>query len=682
MTNSHRQTLQYRPDLDGLRCFAVCAVILAHTEVPGFSGGFVGVDVFFVLSGFLITAILATEISERTFTLIDFYERRARRILPALIFLLLSSTAFGFFLFPPWQMESFGRSMAGAAGFVSNFHLLDATGGYFGSNAKYEPLLHTWSLSVEEQFYVVFPIVLLIGFRMGKHGAIATVAILTAASLTTSVIATNTDSQKAFFLPHLRAWELGFGSLLALASFKAPSYRLASACSLVGAAFILAPVFLYSEGTSFPGAAAIPVILGTSLIIWSGGQAETAVRLLLSSKPIVWVGKISYSLYLWHWPPLVVARTLGHGEITLTAALFSTGFAFLMAWLSWRFVERPYRKSGPRSPFSRGRAFRQSAIAILAILGLSWLLVASSGLSSRIPSEAAKAYLSATAMSEAETVCQDGTPTDPSSLCRLGRDSSSTSLTTLLWGDSHAGALTPGFEQWLSNNGRVGSAIVKSGCPPALYLLRLDSLGAECLKWNDDVISFLRDTPSIRTVILASRWPLFYHGTRPKTEAGRIRSISIETTEPLQTSMGKTALEGSVRETLRILRELDITIYVLGSVPEIGWNVPKRLLNYSFIRAPHSSNVPRIIPEKRFEEPDAQIAALSEGGGATFMSVANTLCSSSKCPITRDGHILYRDDDHLSEYGARLLFPLLFETVEMTAPEPLQTEVNFPPAKR
>jgi peptidoglycan/LPS O-acetylase OafA/YrhL len=302
----------YRADIDGLRGLAVIAVVLFHAGVPGFGGGFVGVDVFFIISGFLITSIIAREISQGAFSLAHFYERRVRRIFPALFTMLALSILPAYVLLPPSELKLFAQSMLSAALFGSNFFFWSKTG-YFDAPAESHPLLHTWSLAIEEQFYLVFPLLFMfaakaLGARL-KH----LLAGIAAASLGAGwwLLARNPDA--AFFLSPVRAWELLIGGLVALRAF--PAFRLSwqrEGAVVAGATLILASVLFAKAagfpGLPFPGLATFLPCIGTALIIHAGlGGQSTAAAVLGSSGPVA-VGKISYSWYLWHWPILVFAK--------------------------------------------------------------------------------------------------------------------------------------------------------------------------------------------------------------------------------------------------------------------------------------------------------------------------------------------------------------------------------------
>jgi len=338
-------TLAYRRDIDGLRAIAVLAVVLFHFGVPGITGGFVGVDVFFVISGFLITSIIWRERQAGRFSFIDFWARRARRILPALFVMIAATLAVGWFLLAPKDYEELGRSAHYQVTFTSNL-LFSRQHGYFDASSDIKPLLHTWSLAVEEQFYIFFPLLLALLSSRLKHWRLALFAVLLV-SFGMSVWAVQHEPQKAFFLLHLRAWELLAGAMLAVQPKREwrASPALAQGVSLASLALILIAVLGYDAKTPFPGATALLPVLGVVGLIWANGQQPTWVARLLGTRIMVGIGLISYSWYLWHWPVFVYAN---YAAVDGLSALELAGLMLLslvLGYLSWRFVETPFREN-------------------------------------------------------------------------------------------------------------------------------------------------------------------------------------------------------------------------------------------------------------------------------------------------------------------------------------------------
>lgn len=359
--------MQYRPEIDSLRALAVVPVILFHGQIPHFEGGYVGVDVFFVISGYLITSIIHREIEEDRFSIVRFYERRARRILPALLFICAIITPLAVVLLMPDQLRNYFQSLFSVALFSSNF-LFWWESGYFGQAAEVKPLLHTWSLSVEEQFYIVFPILLILLHRLRVRRVALTILVLSAISLAISEIGVRTMPSGAFYILPTRAWELGAGAVIALGAL--PVARVGRAwCetgSLAGLAMILVAIFTFDNSTPFPGLAALLPALGAGLII-AFARPPTAVARVLSWRPLVAVGLVSYSAYLWHQPLFVFGRIYFWGTLTPGLFLALSALSLALAYLTWRFVERPFRARGVVSTPS---VFNFAAVATAVALAV------------------------------------------------------------------------------------------------------------------------------------------------------------------------------------------------------------------------------------------------------------------------------------------------------------------------
>jgi peptidoglycan/LPS O-acetylase OafA/YrhL len=363
--------VQYRPEIDGLRAVAVVPVILFHAGIDAFGGGFVGVDVFFVISGYLITSIILAEQEEGTFSLRSFYERRARRILPALFLVMAASSLMAWLLFFPNDFEAFSRSVIATTLFSSNFLFWSETG-YFDTAAELKPLLHTWSLAVEEQYYILFPLFLILMWRVARSRTGLALALLGALSLLLAEWGAQKHPEAAFFLLPFRFWELALGALAALyLSGRKPSFGpgVSQLGSGIGLALILWAVFWFDKDTPFPGFNALVPTVGTGLIILFA-MPSTLVGRLLSNRQLVGVGLISYSAYLWHQPLLAFARYRSLTEPPIGILLGICALTFCLAYLSWRFVEIPLRR---KDTYSRRGIFVASATgaAIAVVIGIA-----------------------------------------------------------------------------------------------------------------------------------------------------------------------------------------------------------------------------------------------------------------------------------------------------------------------
>lgn len=359
---------KYRADIDGLRAIAVLAVIFFHTNVPGFSGGFVGVDIFFVISGFLITSIILKEINEENFSITRFYERRIRRIFPALFPVIAFSLVAGAYLFEADAFDEFGQSIIATTLFSSNI-LFGSDSGYFAAPSLQKPLLHTWSLAVEEQFYIFFPLALVLIHGFLKSRYLLWILIAITLSLGASIYGVYHYAGATFYLVPTRAWELLAGSILALGVLPDPSSAwLRNLLSITGLGLIIYSVGFYTEATLFPGYNAIAPVLGAWLVIYSNGE-KAIVNKLLSMRPLVFIGLISYSLYLWHWPFAAFARYLMFRPFNAYDSAGIILVSLAVSILSWKYIEQPFRGRQMLLP-DRKRVFAIAGFVMIAASGI------------------------------------------------------------------------------------------------------------------------------------------------------------------------------------------------------------------------------------------------------------------------------------------------------------------------
>ena len=349
LTNSN--PAKYRAHIDGLRAIAVLPVLFYHAEI-GFHGGYVGVDVFFVISGYLITGLILNDLEGGRFSILDFWERRMRRILPALLVVVASCVALGWFILSPRDFKTLGESVTAQALLVSNIFFCMTSrweGGYFDQAAEVKPLLHTWSLALEEQFYLLFPFLLMLFKGVSRKMLITALFVLCCYSFILCVYCSHLGTYLRgpinFYLLPMRAWELLIGSCLAAIPARPASSRwLKESLGWIGLLAILVAVFFYDRDTRFPGVAALLPSIGAALLIWANSQALTSSGKLLAARPLVFIGLISYSLYLWHWPVLLFSKYWALDPIPPTQRMLLLLASFVLAWLSWRFVETPFRK--------------------------------------------------------------------------------------------------------------------------------------------------------------------------------------------------------------------------------------------------------------------------------------------------------------------------------------------------
>ena len=433
-------SLEYRPDIDGLRAVAVIAVLLFHAELHC-PGGFVGVDMFFVISGFLISSLILKELDDGSFSLVNFWERRIRRILPAVTVVVLGTLVAGWFLYLPADFASLGKSVVAQAALVSNIFFYQQAG-YFEAGADTTPLLHTWSLAVEEQFYLIFPLFLVFLSRFRRRSRLAAIVVVAAASFASSVLGTYAYPRAAFYLLPTRAWELLLGALLAMTRGRVSvNSWIRETSAWMGLGLVACSVVYYDGSTRFPGLAAAAPCLGTALIIFSGERRLSTVGRMLAFRPVVFVGLVSYSLYLWHWPILAYSRYLLGGEGQRwpfrVALLIASA---VLAILSWKYIETPFRKRTILR--GRRRIFGFAGVSVATVLGLGLVVSYFAGFPWRFPRDA---------LMYAD--CRDHYPGfEDTSLAQavaaqfaeVGSREADQPINLLVWGDSHAPGNNPG----------------------------------------------------------------------------------------------------------------------------------------------------------------------------------------------------------------------------------------------
>ena len=518
---------QYRADVDGLRAVAVLPVILFHAGASAISGGFVGVDVFFVISGFVIALTLKKDLQGGRFSISAFYERRARRILPALTIVLLATYVAALFIAPPSFFGPFAESLSYAAVFLSNLYFW-RNSGYFFNDSPFRPLLHTWSLAIEEQYYVVAPILLFLVFRFLQRRWVWALTPLILASLALSAYATTADPRANFFSLPTRAWELVIGMLLALRPPPPmPGKAAREALAVLGVALIAAPVLLYSERTPFPGLAALPPCLGTAILIYLGTSAQPpGVSKLLAWPPLVAIGLISYSLYLVHWPLVVFARLLLMRSLTSVEIAMVLVATFAIAASLYVFVERPLR----RTPAPRIVVFvlAFAAIATAALAGQHGY-----GVNLRLYEAATQTPYRTEPLKTIQRAWREGPCLlvgDPD--IRVWRQdacvrTSGAGGAILLWGDSFAAHYAPGVES-VSIRGAV-IQYTAQGCPPILvYHLFAQP---NCRVFNRNALTII-ERGRIDRVVLVANWSEY--SRRDVAEIGStldaLRRLGVETT--------------------------------------------------------------------------------------------------------------------------------------------------------
>jgi peptidoglycan/LPS O-acetylase OafA/YrhL len=651
----------YRPDIDGLRALAILVVVLFHAFPKTLRGGFVGVDVFFVISGFLISTIILRSLKQEMFSFPAFYANRVRRIFPALILVLVSSVLLGWFALLPDELAQLGKHMAGGAGFVQNF-LLWSEAGYFDTHSELKPLMHLWSLAIEEQFYLIYPFGMWLAWRL-RLSLTRVMLVLCLVSFSLNVWNVTREPLGTFFLPHTRFWELLIGGLLAclpLQTDQTPSRSsnlfavneqiVKNVAAILGVLLILLASFVLNKGRQFPGWWALLPVVGSSLLILSGQKAWVN-RVILSSSPMIWIGLISYPLYLWHWPILSFARIVESDEPSAWGRVMLISLSFVLAWLTSRLVEGPIRfgvKSVGRITILCG------LISSLGIFGY-WLYV-HQGVSGRFANDGYTAFSWAKGVSN-RAFCQavfDGPGYPESCLLAEGRVPE-----IALLGDSHSGHLYPG----LASQGLAVANLGRGACLP-LYNVGFGKDGSECkFGYMNRVLDFAIADERVRLIALAGRYAAAVEGgeydVRHPDRPGGMELFSQDV------SGNAKVFEKSLRQTLGKLVASGKKVVVILDVPELGFN-PKscvRPMTLTTLR-----QVPCAVSADAFDKRSRQYRDIVRSVARDYPSVnvfdmPSLFCDQSYCWGQKNGKMLYRDDDHLSlegsDFVARHLGPYL-----------------------
>ena len=637
--------LKYRPDIDGLRAFAVLAVVAFHAFPMWLIGGFIGVDVFFVISGYLISTIIFENLDKNSFNFFEFYAQRIKRIFPALILVLIACFIFGWFALLVHDYKQLGKHILAGASFLSNIVLWNEVD-YFDNTADTKPLLHLWSLGIEEQFYILWPLFIWIAWKRGFN-LLTITAVIAITSFMLNLHGIKHDPTATFYSPQTRFWELLSGSLLAwiylyknnifvdlTSKIDTLLFRivynnrqeddgktLANVLSFIGLSLLLCGFWKINKESSFPGWLALIPVLGTVLIIAAGSSAWIN-RIILSNKVVVWFGLISFPLYLWHWPILSFARII-EGEVpSRNIRILAVVLSVVLAWLTYKLIERPVR-------LARHNKFTVAVLVMLmSIVGcIGYITETRNGLGFRFPKIVQKitnynydeyqlGYRYGTCFLTAVQTFNDF------SNCQTKNLESRNKI--LIWGDSHAAHLYPGIKKYYELSSNI-IQYTASSCPPMLNFDKTNQ--PHCRPINDFVIDEIRkEHPD--TVILSASW-IHYNLS-------------------------------NLDNTIQMLKKINIrNIVVIGPVTMWDEFLPKLLISY------FNKSFPHIIPERLITgfdpksiELDKDLKSRFENSSVKYISVISILCNSSGC-LTQTGDatdpLLTWDNSHFTNAGSEFL---------------------------
>ncbi len=648
--------MQYRREIDGLRAVAVMPVLMFHGGIETFSGGFVGVDIFFVISGFLITSIILGEVRQDKFSIINFYERRARRILPALSLVLLATSVAAFIFMPPEIYREFSQSVVSVSVFMSNFFFFLETG-YFAQAAEEMPLLHTWSLAVEEQYYVFFPVMVALMWAFARKALFSTILIITIISLLICEYFSTGDYKDAnFFLIFSRAWELFFGSIIAyISADKLPRKTWQrEGLSILGFVMIIYSIFFFDKSIPFPSFYTLIPVVGTCLVIVFSNEHSIVGR-ILSLRAVVFIGLISYSLYLWHQPIFAFLRLKSIGlpgdEVFLSAIVVS----IILASISWKWVEAPFRD---KKRMSRATIFKCSAASIALFLSFGLAGHFYNGFDGRF---GVPAYNKEDILLVERDECMTGGENylKPVDACSYDGDN----ITWAVFGDSHSNMLARPLAERLVDNNEGILHLSYSGCMPAVGLKIKEKA---CADWSVEALNHLESHETVENVILAYRHSRYLYGdqtlTYPDVPNVDFRESLDEDYAVMSLADAHNLYWQSFEEIVDRLRAAGKTVHILYPVPELPIDIEKAITPFSIFNRSPLLDLDKVTTLEYYLERNQQaidrLNAFEFGDQLKSIIPTEILCADEHCFAALDKKILYRDDNHLNINGVNELLDL------------------------
>ncbi len=650
MNRPEDKFFSYRADIDGLRAIAVLGVLGFHFFPEHIRGGFVGVDIFFVISGYLVTGTIYKNLISHQFLFENFYIKRVRRIFPSLIVVLIFNLMAGIVLLLSDELKSLGKHMVGGVGFFSNF-LLYFESGYFEKSTDLKPLLHLWSLAIEEQFYLIWPVVIWIVFKVSRPFLKLALVGIFIISLSSNFYWSEINQPLSFYMLPTRLWELALGGLLVFAEKTKTIDRIKKlnmGFSLLGFLIILFSYRLITKLHLFPGFWVLLPTIGTALIILDSPNG--VLNRLLSFKHIVYIGLISYPLYLWHWPLLSFANIVFSQTIPTYMMLVVPALSFLLAVVTYEFIEKPIRR------MKISLKLTSTLCLILFFVGFAgYLMIALDGFPGRYPQyenvrQTKTEFIPTEADEEAKKCMQNFLSIEMCAVAKLEAPP-----TVLLTGDSHATHLYPGLKKIYDKKGDNLLSLAKSGTPP-FYKIKSKRNPDTSF---DEVFEFLIKTPSIHTVILSAFWMTYYEEFGAEIPEGKYKNTLVDVDNLNQKNQNLVFINSLLR-TIKLLHQHNRKIILIYDIPTLPFEldkcIPRPLIKGAGVDCSFDLK-PVMLKQMGYR--NAIKSALKEDHKTKILDLVPVLCENSWCSVFKNNKMIYTDSDHLSIEGAYWLFDRL-----------------------
>ena len=638
--------MRYRKEIDGLRALAVLPVIFFHAGFKTFSGGFVGVDIFFVISGYLITTIIAHEMDKDSFSLLNFYERRARRILPALLFVMFCTLLFSWFLLPPDDMRSFSKSLVAIPLFISNL-LFYSESGYFDTLNDLKPLLHTWSLAVEEQYYMLFPLFLIVTWKLGIKSIITILILVFTISIVLAQWASSTYPNFAFYMLPTRGFELLIGALISL-FFNYNNMKtsvgqsVSQTLSLIGIALIIYSVFVFDRHTPFPSFYTLIPTIGTALILVFGNQ-NNIVGKLLGHKLLVGIGLISYSVYLWHQPIFSITKQLIPIEESISLVLFLVGVSLMLGYFSWKYIEKPFR--------NKNKVGLKTLLVVVVSFSITFFIFGIKGyLSKGYPNrEGMDIYKdfdnNIEKIGYKKCTSRELNEGEKINYCY---ETTNGPVNSVIIGDSHASDKFYGIEKNVTDFN--WSLISNSSCPPVMNI-QVEGDQKNCRIKFEKIFNYILNDQEIKTVILSffGSYSLItsYAADHITNKAGP-DSIKISSNKLITNDRSEIFYFG-LSEAIKALLVSNKKVYLLVDIPELPY------FPINCIKGFYNCSIPKSQVLKRQEQHRKIISRLKKNFPKLIVyDPIDLFCNDSQCSYKNGTNILYKDSHHLTFIGSDL----------------------------